>query len=167
MAKRKLKKLSKKKASKRKSITRKIPKLPKEAVTLVVLLRSKEGQHLLLEAEIRALIAPTRKEEGCLQYDLHRLSISPASFSSTKSGHRAHITPRTPKHPTSSAGTPAKTPYLPTATSPSGSKSPSPPSSNNKWRKICHPERRSAQSADRSRRISTHRSHPTHVPHFC
>lgn len=40
-------------------------------MTLVVLLRSKDGQHLLLEAEIRAIVGPTRKEEGCLQYDLH------------------------------------------------------------------------------------------------
>jgi len=37
----------------------------------MVLLRAKEGQQLLLEAELRALIGPTRKEEGCLRYDLH------------------------------------------------------------------------------------------------
>jgi quinol monooxygenase YgiN len=95
MAKRKLKKPSKRKASKRKSVTRKIPKLPKEAVTLVVLLRSKEGQHLLLEAEIRALIAPTRKEEGCLQYDLHRLVEQPSQFLlhevwASRAHHTAH-----------------------------------------------------------------------------
>jgi quinol monooxygenase YgiN len=47
-------------------------KLPKDAVTLMVILRSKEGQEPLLEAELRALLGPTRKEEGCLQYDLHR-----------------------------------------------------------------------------------------------
>lgn len=49
----------------------KASKLPKGAVTLVVTLRAKDGQHLLLEAELRALVGPTRKEEGCLQYDLH------------------------------------------------------------------------------------------------
>jgi len=95
MAKRKLKKPSKQKASKRKSVTRKIPKLPKEAVTLVVLLRSKEGQHFLLEAEIRALIAPTRKEEGCLQYDLHRSVDQPSQFLlhevwASRAHHTAH-----------------------------------------------------------------------------
>ncbi|HEY4977889.1 MAG TPA: putative quinol monooxygenase [Candidatus Acidoferrum sp.] len=101
MAKRKAKKPSKRKSAKhkpakRKSITRKIPKLPKEAVTLVVLLRSKEGQHLLLEAEIRALISPTRKEEGCLQYDLHRSVDQPSHFLlhevwASRAHHTAHI----------------------------------------------------------------------------
>src|SRR5467141_2020522 len=47
-------------------------KLPKEAVTLIVILRAREGQETLLEAELRAMVGPTRKEEGCLRYDLHR-----------------------------------------------------------------------------------------------
>src|ERR1700741_4865939 len=47
-------------------------KLPKEAVTLTVILRAREGQETLLEAELRALVGPSRKEEGCLRYDLHR-----------------------------------------------------------------------------------------------
>jgi quinol monooxygenase YgiN len=55
-----------------KSAGAKITKLPKGALTYVVILRAKEGQALLLEAELRALLTPTRKEEGCLQYDLHR-----------------------------------------------------------------------------------------------
>ena len=46
-------------------------KLPKDAVTRLVILRSREGQELLLEAELRALIGPSRKEEGCLSFDLH------------------------------------------------------------------------------------------------
>src|SRR2546425_13347436 len=45
-------------------------KLPKEAVTLIVILRAREGQETILEAELRALVAPTRKEDGCLGYDL-------------------------------------------------------------------------------------------------
>ena len=57
-----------------------VTKLPKNAVTLVVTLRAKEGQHILLEAELRALITPTRKEEGCLQYDLHRCADQPGTF---------------------------------------------------------------------------------------
>ena len=46
-------------------------KLPKDAVTRMVVLRAREGQELLLEAELRALIGPSRKEEGCLGFDLH------------------------------------------------------------------------------------------------
>jgi quinol monooxygenase YgiN len=71
MAKRKAKKSPKRRTS-RKSHGAKITKLPKGALTLVVTLRAKEGQHMLLEAELRALVGPTRKEEGCIQYDLHR-----------------------------------------------------------------------------------------------
>ena len=95
MAKRKAKKPARRKPSKRKSVPRKMTRLPKEAVTLVVLLRSKEGQHLLLEAEIRALLAPTRKEEGCLQYDLHHSLDNPSLFLlhevwETRLHHTAH-----------------------------------------------------------------------------
>ncbi len=55
-------------------------KLPKDAVTLIVLLRAREGQERLLEAELRALVGPTRKEEGCLSYDLHRSADGPGGF---------------------------------------------------------------------------------------
>jgi quinol monooxygenase YgiN len=66
--------------SSRKSRGPKTTKLPKGALTLIVLLRAKESQHLLLEAELRALVTPTRKEEGCLQYDLHRGADQPGTF---------------------------------------------------------------------------------------
>jgi len=56
------------------------PKLPKDAVTLIVLLRAREGQETLLEAELRALVGPTRKEDGCLTYDLHRSADGPGGF---------------------------------------------------------------------------------------
>jgi quinol monooxygenase YgiN len=55
-------------------------KLPKEAVTLVVLLRAREGQETILEAELRALVSPSRKEEGCLRYDLHRSVDTPGAL---------------------------------------------------------------------------------------
>ena len=95
MTKRKAKKHALRRSSKRKPALRKMTKLPKEAVTLVVLLRSKEGQHLLLEAEIRALLAPTRKEEGCLQYDLHHSLDNVSLFLlhevwATRAHHTAH-----------------------------------------------------------------------------
>jgi len=55
-------------------------KLPKSAVTLAVIFRPREGQDMMLEAELRALIGPTRKEEGCLRYDLHRSIEGPGAF---------------------------------------------------------------------------------------
>jgi quinol monooxygenase YgiN len=70
-------------------------KLPKDAVTLVVILRAKPGQELLLEAELRALIGPTRREEGCLTYDLHRALDMPGAYLlhevwATREHHRLH-----------------------------------------------------------------------------
>ena len=55
-------------------------KLPKDAATLLVILRPREGQDIFLEAELRALIGPTRKEEGCLRYDLYRAAEGPAAY---------------------------------------------------------------------------------------
>jgi quinol monooxygenase YgiN len=55
-------------------------KLPKDAVTMMVVLHSRPGQEILLEAELRALISPTRKEEGCLAYKLHRCADNASAF---------------------------------------------------------------------------------------
>lgn len=49
-------------------------------MTLIVVLRPREGQELLLEAELRALVGPTRREVDCLTYDLHRSVEPPAAF---------------------------------------------------------------------------------------
>ncbi len=95
MAKRKRKKApSTRKAARRRSASGST-KLPKNAVTLVVILRAKQGQDLILEAELRALIAPTRREEGCLTYDLHRALEIPGAFLlhevwATREHHRLH-----------------------------------------------------------------------------
>jgi len=64
-------------------------------VTLVVLLKSREGQEPLLEAELRALVGPTRKEDGCIIYDLHRGADTPSSFLlhevwESREAHRLH-----------------------------------------------------------------------------
>jgi quinol monooxygenase YgiN len=90
---------SAKRAPRRRSRIASPEKLPKNAVTLVVVLRAKEGQHLLLEAELRALVTPSRKEEGCLRYDLHRSAEQPGTFLfhevwETRDHHTAHT--RTP-----------------------------------------------------------------------
>src|SRR5467141_5312471 len=97
MPKRKVRKARMKKPRRR---TRKAPgaaggKLPKEAVTLIVMLRAREGQETLLEAELRALVGPTRREEGCITYDLHR-AIEPLGALllhevwATREHHRVH-----------------------------------------------------------------------------
>lgn len=49
-------------------------------MTLVVILRAREGQETLLEAELRALVGPSRKEEGCYGYDVYRAVEPPAAF---------------------------------------------------------------------------------------
>jgi quinol monooxygenase YgiN len=84
----------------RKSASRKSTKdgkLPKEAVTIVVLLKAREGQEPLLEAELRALLGPTRREDGCIIYDLHRGADAHGSYSfllhevwATREAHRLH-----------------------------------------------------------------------------
>jgi quinol monooxygenase YgiN len=82
-----------KRSSSRKS--KKNGKLPKEAVTLVVLLKAREGQEPLLEAELRALVGPTRREEGCITYDLHRGADVASAYLlhevwATREAHRLH-----------------------------------------------------------------------------
>jgi quinol monooxygenase YgiN len=95
MVRRKATQSARRKAVKRKPARRKITALPKQAVTLLVQLRAKQGQRLRLASEIRALIAPTRKEEGCLQYDLHRSLDDPDLFLlhevwASRQHHQAH-----------------------------------------------------------------------------
>ena len=95
MAKKKNKRASGKKRARRGSKGRSDGKLPKDAVTLAVILRPRDGQELMLEAELRALIAPTRKEEGCLCYELHRSAEGPAAYLlheiwETREHHTAH-----------------------------------------------------------------------------
>jgi len=84
-----------KRAPKHKSRATASGKLPKKAVTLVVILRPKPGQETLLEAELRALVGPTRREEGCIKYDLHRTIEPPDAFLlhevwCTREDHRVH-----------------------------------------------------------------------------
>jgi len=93
MAKRKAKKIAARAGGKRSSEGS--GKLPKEAVTLIVILRAKDGQEALLEAELRTLIAPTRREDGCLTYHLHGSADAPGSFLlhevwTSREHHRMH-----------------------------------------------------------------------------
>jgi quinol monooxygenase YgiN len=70
----------KRSAPKRKKSLGREGKLPKDAVTLIVILRAREGQEPLLEAELRAMVAPTRREDGCLTYELHRGADVPGAL---------------------------------------------------------------------------------------
>ena len=83
------------KAGSRKPSSAKGGKLSKDAVTLVVLLKAREGEEPLLEGELRALVGPTRREDGCITYDLHRGADVPGMFLlhevwASREHHRAH-----------------------------------------------------------------------------
>ena len=80
MAKKKANKAARKTSRSKRASAANHTKLPKTAVTLVVLLRARAGHEPFLEAELRALVAPTRKEEGCLQYDLHRAADGASAY---------------------------------------------------------------------------------------
>jgi quinol monooxygenase YgiN len=87
------------KASARRRNSSKDGKLSKEAVTLIVLLKAREAQETLLEAELRAMVGPTRREEGCIRYDLHRDTDAPRAYLlhevwASREHHRQHtLTP--------------------------------------------------------------------------
>jgi quinol monooxygenase YgiN len=99
MAKRRAKKTARRKSRSTKKRAKTNPKLPKDAATLIVNLRAREGQELLLEAELRALVGPTRREQGCLTYDLYRGAELPSSFLlhevwASREHHRLHTQTR-------------------------------------------------------------------------
>jgi quinol monooxygenase YgiN len=73
----------------------KTAKLPKDAVALHVVMHAKPGQELMLQAELTALLKPTRNEDGCLLYDLHRSPDVPSDFLfyeiwESREAHSAH-----------------------------------------------------------------------------
>jgi quinol monooxygenase YgiN len=100
MAKRKANKAAGRRSGKKRVLRRSRPggnaKLSKDAVTLIVILRAREGQETLLEAELRALVTPTRKEEACLRFDLHRAVDTPSALLlhevwASREAHTEHI----------------------------------------------------------------------------
>ena len=91
----KAKKAAKRSKSPRRPVAANHAKLPKSGLTIVVLLRARAGHEPFLEAELRALVPPTRKEQGCLQYDLHRVTDGTGAFLlhevwESKEHHAAH-----------------------------------------------------------------------------
>ena len=51
--------------------------MAQEKVTVVATLKAKAGKEAAVRAAIEAVIAPTRAEPGCINYDLHQSSEDP------------------------------------------------------------------------------------------
>lgn len=49
-----------------------------EKLTLVAFIKAKPGQEDELGRRLSLLVAPTRSEEGCINYDLHRSNDDPS-----------------------------------------------------------------------------------------
>ena len=49
-------------------------------VTVVARMQAKPGREERLQQDLLHLVAETRKEEGCLNYDLHQSSDDPTKF---------------------------------------------------------------------------------------
>lgn len=48
--------------------------------------KAKPGKEDELRARMQSLLAPTRAEEGCIQYDMHESQEQPGVFCSTSAG---------------------------------------------------------------------------------
>ncbi len=51
-----------------------------EQVSVVARLKAREGLEDRMREELLSLVEPTRKEEGCLNYDLHQGTEDPSLF---------------------------------------------------------------------------------------
>jgi quinol monooxygenase YgiN len=49
-------------------------------LTVIAQLNAKPGKESLVRQELRSLVAPSRKDAGCLSYDLHQAPDNPALF---------------------------------------------------------------------------------------
>lgn len=54
--------------------------MSEKTVTVVATFRARPGKEAELRAALLALLPPTRKEVGCLNYDLHQTADDAASF---------------------------------------------------------------------------------------
>jgi quinol monooxygenase YgiN len=64
----------------RKAASRRAASRPPKGLTLIVAVHARPGREAELEKELRALVAPSRAERGCLAYDLHVSSDQPGLF---------------------------------------------------------------------------------------
>ena len=51
-----------------------------KTITVVATFQAKPGKEAELKSALLGLVAPTRKEAGCINYDLHVLPEDPAKF---------------------------------------------------------------------------------------
>jgi len=54
--------------------------MPKQELTVIARIKAKAGKEEVVFHEISSLIAPTRAESGCINYNLHRAQSDPALF---------------------------------------------------------------------------------------
>ena len=52
----------------------------KKALTIVARIEAKKDKIELVRSELLKLVEPTRKEQGCMQYDLHQDNDNPGIF---------------------------------------------------------------------------------------
>jgi len=52
----------------------------KEKLTVVARIKAKPGQETRVREELQKLLAPTRAEDGCINYDLHQAADNDAEF---------------------------------------------------------------------------------------
>ena len=73
-----------------------------ELLTVVAVFRARPGHEMALGAALRAMLLPTRNEDGCLNYDLHQGNDDPGLFffhetRESADHHQAHLdTPHVP-----------------------------------------------------------------------
>jgi quinol monooxygenase YgiN len=51
-----------------------------KTVTVIAQIKAKPGQEDQLRKELLSLVAPSRKDAGCINYDLHQATDNPALF---------------------------------------------------------------------------------------
>ena len=56
------------------------PEAPKGAVTLTATVKARPGQEDAVKEALLSLVEPTRKEPGCLLYNLHQSKADPTQF---------------------------------------------------------------------------------------
>ena len=54
--------------------------MPEPLLTVVAEMLAKPGKEETLKAQLLAMVAETRKEDGCVQYDLHVSTKEPGRF---------------------------------------------------------------------------------------
>lgn len=56
------------------------PTVPKDAVILAVIVKAKPGEEQAVKDALQSLVEPTRKEPGCICYNLHQSKSDKSKF---------------------------------------------------------------------------------------